>query len=91
MATTSAAIPLTGLSFPKSEYERRLQNVFEAMERAKLDALVVSSHGRLQYLSGYNGRGAYFAPFPLILVPGQKPVMVVREYEMGAVRPDTWV
>ncbi|RWK87196.1 MAG: aminopeptidase P family protein [Mesorhizobium sp.] len=75
-----------GLAFPYAEYERRQQKVFEAMERANLDALLVTAHGRLQYLSGYDARGAYFMPFPLILVPGQKPTFVVREYELGGVR-----
>ncbi|RWK55906.1 MAG: aminopeptidase P family protein [Mesorhizobium sp.] len=46
------------------------------MERTNLDALVVTAHGHLQYLSGYDGSGAYFMPFPLILVPGQKPIFV---------------
>ncbi|TIP01702.1 MAG: aminopeptidase P family protein, partial [Mesorhizobium sp.] len=50
MTTTSSAIPTTGLPFPRTEYERRQQSVFEAMERANLDALLVTAHGHLQYL-----------------------------------------
>ncbi|MGX9181938.1 M24 family metallopeptidase [Mesorhizobium sp. BHbdii] len=91
MTMTSAAIPLTGLPFPKSEYARRQRKVFEAMEQVNLDALLVTSHGRLEYLSGYTGRGAHFAPFPLIVVPGDRPTIVVRAYEMGGVRPATCV
>ncbi|MER8710244.1 Xaa-Pro peptidase family protein [Mesorhizobium sp. M1088] len=91
MTTTSPAVPLTVLPFPNTEYERRQQKVFEAMERANLDALLVTAHGHLQYLSGYDGRGAYFMPFPLILVPGKKPTFVVREYELGGVRPSSCV
>lgn len=91
MTTTSSMVPLTRLPFPDTEYERRQQKVFAAMERANLDALVVTAHGHLQYLSGYDGLGAYFMPFPLILVAGQKPTFVIREYELSSVRPNSCV
>ncbi|RAZ71155.1 M24 family metallopeptidase [Mesorhizobium atlanticum] len=87
----SSAIPLTGTPFPKSEYERRQQKVLEAIERAKLDGLLVTAHGHLQYLTGYSGKGGYFAPFPLILAPGRTPTLVAREYELGAVRAESCV
>ncbi|MER9586562.1 Xaa-Pro peptidase family protein [Mesorhizobium sp. M0276] len=82
----SSAIPLTGIPFPKSEYERRQLNVLAAMASAGLDALVVTAHGHLRYLSGYDGSGGYFAPFPLIMLPGRSPIFVVREYDEQAVR-----
>ncbi|RWH38072.1 MAG: aminopeptidase P family protein [Mesorhizobium sp.] len=86
MTNTHSSVPLTALPFPIGEYERRQVRVFEAIERAKLDALVVTAHGHLQYLIGYDGAGGYFMPFALVLVPGQKPTFVVREYELGSVR-----
>ncbi|RUW81132.1 MAG: aminopeptidase P family protein [Mesorhizobium sp.] len=89
--TSTSSVPLVGLIFPSAEYECRLQRVFEAMERANLDALLVTAHGNLQYLSGYDGRGAIFMPFPLILVPGQKPTLVVREFDLRSVRLASWV
>ncbi|RWQ44853.1 Xaa-Pro peptidase family protein [Mesorhizobium sp.] len=85
MATMSSAIPLTGVPFPRSEYERRQLNVLEAVASAELDALVVTAHGHLRYLSGYDGSGGYFAPFPLIMVPGRSPIFVVRQYDEQAV------
>ncbi|WFU31384.1 Xaa-Pro peptidase family protein [Bradyrhizobium brasilense] len=91
MAMTFSPIPLTGVPFAKSEYERRQQKVLEAVVSAELDALLVTAHANLQYLTGYNGRGAYFAPFPLILMPGRAPTYVVREYEMAAVRADSCI
>ncbi|WGD51093.1 Xaa-Pro peptidase family protein [Bradyrhizobium sp. CB1650] len=90
MTSTSSTAPSV-LAFPAAEYELRQQKVFEAMERAKLDALLVTAHGHLQYLSGYDGLGAYFMPFPLILVPGQKPTYVIREYELSSVRPNSCI
>lgn len=86
MITETPSIPLSGVPFPKFEYERRQQRVLAAVEEAGLDALVVTAIGHLRYLTGYDGRGAYFAPFPLILVPGRAPTFVVREYEEQAVR-----
>ncbi|MER9146936.1 Xaa-Pro peptidase family protein [Mesorhizobium sp. M0871] len=91
MTTKFLPIPLTGVAFPKAEYEHRHKKVLEAMDRADLDALVVTNHTHLQYLSGYSGLGGYFAPFPLILVPGKQPTYVVREYEVNAVRTDSCI
>ncbi|UCI31812.1 M24 family metallopeptidase [Mesorhizobium sp. B4-1-4] len=91
MAMTFSPIPLTGAPFPKSEYERRHKKVFDAMERAGLDALLVTAHGHLRYLTGYDGMGGYFMPFPLILAPGRAPTYVVREYEVNGVRAESCV
>ncbi|MEK9281062.1 Xaa-Pro peptidase family protein [Bradyrhizobium sp. ISRA442] len=84
-------IPFTGVPFCRSEYERRHQKVFAAMERANLDALLVTAHGHLRYLTGYHGYGGYFAPFPLILAPGRTPTFVVREFEVEAVRAESCI
>lgn len=65
--------------------------MLEAIARAELDALLVTAHSYLQYLTGFNGRGGYFAPFPLILVPGRTPTYVVREYEIAAVRAENCI
>ncbi|MCP1838690.1 Xaa-Pro aminopeptidase [Bradyrhizobium sp. USDA 4538] len=35
--------------------------------------------------------GGYFMPFPLILVPGQAPTYVVREYELTGVRAESCI
>lgn len=86
--TTFSANTLTIVPFPPSEYERRHQKVLEAVDRAKLDALLVTAHGHLRYLTGYHGFGGYFAPFPLILAPGRPPTYVVREYDVEAVRAE---
>ncbi|SFN94883.1 Creatinase/Prolidase N-terminal domain-containing protein, partial [Bradyrhizobium sp. Rc3b] len=89
--TALKAIPFTGAPFPKSEYERRQKKVLGAVARADLDAVVVTAHGHLRYLSGYDGMGAYFMPFPLILMPGRAPTYVVREYELTGVRAESHI
>lgn len=89
---TFSAIPLTGVPFPRSEYERRQKKVLEAVARAKLDALFVTSHSHLQYLTGYDASaGAYFAPFPLILMPGRAPIFIVRAYDEAAARANSCI
>ncbi|MDF0498637.1 M24 family metallopeptidase [Bradyrhizobium yuanmingense] len=91
MSATSSPIPFTGFPFPKSEYHKRQQNVLKAMEGAKLDALLVTAHHHLRYLTGYNGQGGYFRPFPLILTPGRAPTYVVRKYDELAVRAESCI
>ncbi|BCH12548.1 peptidase M24 (plasmid) [Mesorhizobium sp. 131-3-5] len=86
MTAEFATIPMTGVPFPRPEYERRQQRVLEKVQDAELDAIVVTAIGHLRYLTGYDGSGAYFRPFPLILVPGQLPIFLVREYDELAVR-----
>ncbi|WP_050385965.1 M24 family metallopeptidase [Bradyrhizobium pachyrhizi] len=88
----SPTIPQTGVPFPRSEYERRHQKVLEAVERAEIDALVVTANTHLQYLTGYDPQGGnYFAPFPLILMPGRAPTFVVRSYDEVAVRASSCI
>ena len=91
MATTFSAIPLTGVPFPRAEYERRQQKVLAAVARAGLDALAATAYGHLEYLSGYDGYGGYFRAFPLILAPGRAPTYVVRKYDEDAVRAQSCI
>lgn len=86
MAAEYSEIPQAALPFPRAEYERRQQKVLAAMVRADLDALLVTAYGHLRYLTGYDGLGGYFAPFPLILMPGRTPTYVIREFDEKAVR-----
>ncbi|WP_322884578.1 Xaa-Pro peptidase family protein (plasmid) [Sinorhizobium medicae] len=89
--TTIDPIPFTGLPFPKSEYQRRQQRVLEAMARAEIDALLVTAPGHQEYLTGYDGTGGYFAPFPFILVPGRAPIYVAREFDVETVRAESCI
>ncbi|NPC58171.1 M24 family metallopeptidase [Caenimonas soli] len=91
MTTKTGSIPFTGIPFPNDEYHRRCEKVFKAMERDGLDALLVTSHNHLRYLTGYSGYGGYFMPFPLVMVTGHAPTYVVREYEETGVRADSCI
>ncbi len=91
MAVRFSPIPLTGVPFPRAEYEQRHRKVLAAVAQAGLDALVVTAYGHLQYLSGYDGSGGYFRPFPLILAPGHAPTYIVRKYDEDAVRAQSCI
>ncbi|WP_201840711.1 M24 family metallopeptidase [Microvirga zambiensis] len=91
MDSVFSAIPEAGIPFSNEEYKRRHERVSAAIQNANLDALIVTAHGHLRYLTGYSGFGAYFAPFPLILVPGEQPVFVVREFEVSTVQAESCV
>ncbi len=92
MATvTTGSVPMTGVPFSKEEYERRQAAVLDKMENAGVDVLAVTANSHQEYLSGYNGSGGYFAPFPLILAAGHPPTYVVREYDEDAVRTESCI
>lgn len=84
-------IPFTGTPFPKAEYESRQQRVLDAVERAGLDAILVTTQSHLRYLTGYSGLGAYFRPFPFILAPGRAPTFIVRAFDEGTVRAESCI
>lgn len=91
MGLTTGSIRGTGIPFSAAEYDRRLRAVVAALETAELDALAVTSHASLEYLSGYPVAGGYFAPFTLIVASGHAPVFVVREYDRDAVCSQSWI
>jgi Xaa-Pro aminopeptidase len=89
--TTAESIPLTGVPFPRREYDRRWRAVSALVEAAGLDAIAVTAHSHQRYLTGYDGSGAYFGPFPVLIAPGKDPIYVVRAYDEDAVRAQSVV
>src|SRR4051794_13656141 len=87
----TGSIPGTGFAFEPAEYDRRYGAVTAAIAAAGLDALAVTSHASLEYLTGYPVSGGYFAPFTLIVLPDHEPLYVVREYDRDAVRTQSWI
>ncbi len=88
---TSGSIPMTAPPFSQEEYQRRQSAVMAKLESQGMDAIAVTAYSRQEYLSGYDGAGGYFAPFPLILAPGRPPTYVVREYDEDAVRTESCI
>ena len=82
---------MTAPPFSQEEYQRRQNAVLGAIDSQGMDAIAVTAYSHQEYLSGYDGAGGYFAPFPLILAPGHPPTYVVREYDEDAVRTESCV
>jgi Xaa-Pro aminopeptidase len=84
-------LPETALPFPKEEYQRRVAAVIAAFEDYGVDAVAATNKTSQEYLSGYDGSGSYFAPFPIIVTPGRPPTYIVRKFDEDAVRSCTWI
>lgn len=80
----------TGVVFPKSEYEQRISQVRSRMREEGLDALLVTEHCNLFYLTGYYtfGSGNYAC---LVLPLGGEPTLQVCSLELAAAVVNTWV
>lgn len=76
----STAIP----DLSPAEYQRRWDAVAARTETAGLDALVVTGPLEQTYLTGSWMTGDT-APWPLLIVPGERPVFLVRRYDEDAV------
>ncbi len=78
------------MTFPPAEYERRLSELRERMERRGLDAVVITDPENLMYLTDYQTTGYSF--FQALVVPlDDEPVMITRAMEESNVIARTWV
>jgi Xaa-Pro dipeptidase len=78
------------MTFPISEYERRLGDLRDRMERRHLDAVVITDPENLMYLTDYQTTGYSF--FQALVVPiDDEPVMITRAMEESNVIARTWV
>jgi Xaa-Pro dipeptidase len=87
----TGSITGTGIPFPALEYKRRLDAIVAQFDSYGIDALAATALPSQEYLTGYDGSGAYFAPFPVIVRPGREPTYVVRRYDEDAVRALSWL
>lgn len=78
------------MTFPFSEYERRVTELRDRMARRRLDAVVISDPDNLMYLTDYQTTGYSF--FQALVVPlDDEPVMITRAMEESNVIARTWV
>ncbi|GAA4390716.1 ectoine hydrolase [Tsukamurella soli] len=78
------------MTFPIAEYERRLGELRQRMERRRLDAVVITDPENLMYLTDYQTTGYSF--FQALVVPlDDEPVMITRAMEESNVIARTWV
>ena len=82
--------PRDDLAFPMVEYERRLAALRVRMERAELDALLVTTPENITYLTGFESPGHYW--FQGLLVPRDgEPATISRALEQSGVDAYSWV
>ncbi|NMD55878.1 MULTISPECIES: ectoine hydrolase [Tsukamurella] len=78
------------MTFPPEEYERRLAELRERMDKRGLDAVVITDPENLMYLTDYQTTGYSF--FQALVVPlDDEPVMITRAMEESNVIARTWV
>ncbi|MET9326233.1 ectoine hydrolase [Tsukamurella sp. NPDC003166] len=78
------------MTFPPEEYERRLTELRERMDKRGLDAVVITDPENLMYLTDYQTTGYSF--FQALVVPlDEEPVMITRAMEESNVIARTWV
>jgi len=78
------------MTFPFSEYQRRLGELRERMKERLLDAVIISDAENIMYLTDYQTTGYSF--FQALVVPLEgEPWMVTRKLEESNVIERTWV
>ncbi|WP_130537483.1 ectoine hydrolase [Thiomicrorhabdus indica] len=78
------------MTFPFSEYMRRLGELRERMKERLLDAVIISDAENILYLTDYQTTGYSF--FQALVVPLEgEPFMVTRKLEESNVIHRTWV
>lgn len=78
------------MTFPFSEYQRRLGELRERMAKRLLDAVIISDAENIMYLTDYQTTGYSF--FQALVVPLEgEPFMVTRKLEESNVIARTWV
>ncbi|WP_207062703.1 ectoine hydrolase [Motiliproteus sp. SC1-56] len=78
------------MTFPFSEYQRRLGELRQHMAERLLDAVIISDPENLMYLTDYQTTGYSF--FQCLVVPiNDEPFMITRMMEESNVHARTWV
>lgn len=78
------------MTFPFSEYQRRLTELRQRMEKRLLDAVIISDPENLMYLTDYQTTG--YSYFQALVVPiDDEPFMITRQMEESNVHARTWV
>lgn len=78
------------MTFPFSEYQRRIDNLRKSMVERRLDAVIITDPENIMYLTDYQTTGYSF--FQALVVPLEgEPFMITRKLEESNVIARTWV
>lgn len=78
------------MTFPFSEYQRRISELRTRMEERLLDAVIISDAENIMYLTDYQTTGYSFFQALVVPIDGE-PFMVTRKLEESNVFARTWV
>jgi Xaa-Pro dipeptidase len=78
------------LAFPQDEYDRRVDQVRQAMADREIEVLLVFTPENVNYLTGYDTIG-YSSYLCLALPVDAEPMLVIREMERGIAMSTTWL
>lgn len=78
------------LPFSLEEFVRRYELICEDIKDRGLDALLIRSPENLTYFSGYESPG-YYKYHCIVVVPGQDPIFLVRDFEWLNVPEFSWI
>lgn len=84
---------MQAIALNASEYEGRLVKAQSLMAEKKIDGLLLSTYGNLQYFTGYTSHRWMQVTAPLLaIVPRRgKPIMIVPEIEAGRASTNPWI
>lgn len=78
------------MTFPIEEYERRLDELRQRMQKRLLDAVIITDPENLMYLTDYQTTG--YSYFQALVVPlDDEPFMITRMMEESNVHARTWI
>lgn len=78
------------MTFPFSEYQRRIEELRQRMAQRLMDAVIITDPENLMYLTDYQTTGYSF--FQALIVPiDDEPFMITRMMEESNVIARTWV
>jgi len=79
------------LTFEISEYENRLKNIKEGMDREGIEVLIASHPANINYITGYDGLSFYVHQGALIFLNKEKPIWFGREQDINGAKLTTWI
>ncbi|MCG8686541.1 MAG: Xaa-Pro peptidase family protein, partial [Desulfobacterales bacterium] len=77
--------------FKIEEYKSRLAKTQTSMEKAGLDALIVTDPANMNYISGYDGWSFYVHQGLIVFIDRDQPVWFGREQDSNGARITTWM
>lgn len=77
--------------FKKSEYLERIKQTKESMEKAGIEALLVSDPANMNYLTGYDGWSFYVPQVVIVALDQEEPLWVGRGMDANGAKHTTFL